>query len=107
MVISLLGLAPAYSLPLTPDQVEVRAEQELELKYSREAATLELMFNEQAVHDNKRGFTSHYFIVPSDFCEESVTLFMINLQKSNWDVYKTVDTSKRTVLKICRKNTIP
>ncbi len=107
MVISLICTAPALSLPLTPDQVAVKAEQDLESQYYHEAQTLEALFNDQAVEESKIGRNTHIMNLDRNIWnEQAVTLFISNLEKTNWDVYKGLG-AKDITLRIVRKNTVP
>ncbi len=107
VVISLTGLAPAYSLPLTPDQAEVQAENHLESKYSRQAEELELRFNELVIKNLCKDVRTHrLYFMPDVYEIESVTLFKRNLEKANWDVYES-RLEGETYLKIVRHNTVP
>lgn len=107
VLISLLGQAPAYSLPLTPDQVEVRAEQELELRYAQEAEDLEVRFNDFVLSDVKKGKHVHCFFLNANYNEEAITLFKNNLEKASWDVYDGCGPGGDRMLKIVRHNTVP
>lgn len=106
MILSLTCSAPAYSLPLTPDQVMIRADQELEDQFKQEVEELEVIFNDLALTDAKVGKTTHRLYLKGKYNEEAITLFVNNLAKANWDVYDNHAADIR-VLKIVRHNTIP
>lgn len=100
-------VAPTYCLPLTPDQVAVRAEEELEAKYCREAQDLEVRFNDLALSNTKKGVTTHRFYLNTEYNEEAITLFKNNLEKTNWDVYDDNSPGANRMLTIVRRNVIP
>lgn len=99
--------APAFALPITPDQAEVRADQELEEKYRKQSDDLTMFFNEQVIWEVKRGIRTHIFTVDKNFCEEAITLFKNDLFRANWDVYDNSVPGGDRMLKIVRYNTVP
>lgn len=107
LLLVFLVWAPAYCLPLTPDQAEVRAEQELQTKYYQEAQDLERRFNNLALSNVKTGTTTHRLYLNTEYNEEAITLFKNNLEKANWDVYDDHGPGVSRMLKVVRHNTLP
>ena len=106
-LIVFLSFAPAYSLPLTPDQAEVNTANYLERKYTRQSEELESRFNELVIRDLSKGISIHRMYFQTNAYErEAIVLFKRNLDRTNWDVYESL-LEGEIFLKIVRHNTIP
>lgn len=107
LALALSSLAPAYTLPLTPDQAEVNTANYLESKYNRQAEELEERFNELVIKDLSKDIRTHrMYFAPDIYEREAIVLFKRNLDRTNWDVYESL-LEGEIFLKIVRHNTIP